>query len=115
MMIPDVDSDVTENRGNESEEVPMKKISDMQVIFAGEKIQDITSLSANAVLILGQGSLYAYTISWSFLGAIFKGHFSFKAVLDDLVQSGGFLASCCAQSSHMSMSMVNKIQEDRSE
>ncbi|XP_023525140.1 uncharacterized protein LOC111788836 isoform X4 [Cucurbita pepo subsp. pepo] len=63
MMIPDVDSDVPENRGNESEEVPMKKISDMQVIFAGEKIQDITSLSTNAVLILGQGSLYAYTIS----------------------------------------------------
>lgn len=35
----------------------------MQAIFAGEKIQDITSLAANAILILGQGSLYAYTIS----------------------------------------------------
>ncbi|XP_038891899.1 uncharacterized protein LOC120081240 isoform X2 [Benincasa hispida] len=63
LVIPDVDSVVTENMGNESEEVLMKRISVMQAIFAGEKIQDITSLAANAVLILGQGSLYAYTIS----------------------------------------------------
>lgn len=63
MVIPDVDFDVTENRGVESEEILTKRISATQVIFAGEKIQDITSLSANVVLILGQGSLYAYTIS----------------------------------------------------
>ncbi|KAL0549354.1 hypothetical protein IC582_013835 [Cucumis melo] len=63
MVIPDVDSVVPENMGNESEEVLMKRISVMQAIFSGEKIQDITSLAANAVLILGQGSLYTYTIS----------------------------------------------------
>uniref|UniRef100_A0A0A0LAM6 Cleavage/polyadenylation specificity factor A subunit N-terminal domain-containing protein n=1 Tax=Cucumis sativus TaxID=3659 RepID=A0A0A0LAM6_CUCSA len=57
MVIPDVDSVVPENMGNESEEVLMKRISVMQAIFAGEKIQDITSLAANAVLILGQGTL----------------------------------------------------------
>lgn len=35
-------------------------LTDMQVIFAGEKIQDITSLSTNAVLILGQGNFLLF-------------------------------------------------------
>lgn len=34
-----------------------------RVLFSSEKIQDIISLAANSILILGQGSLYAYAIS----------------------------------------------------
>lgn len=34
-----------------------------QAIFASEKIQEIMPLSANAILILGQGSMFAYAIS----------------------------------------------------
>ncbi|XP_020554869.1 uncharacterized protein LOC105177956 [Sesamum indicum] len=34
-----------------------------RAIFTSEKIQDITPLSANAILILGQGNMFAYAIS----------------------------------------------------
>ncbi|KAI9085536.1 hypothetical protein K1719_032379 [Acacia pycnantha] len=35
----------------------------VQVIFSSERIQDVISLASNAILVVGQGSLYAYAIS----------------------------------------------------
>ncbi|KAE8668961.1 Detected protein of unknown function [Hibiscus syriacus] len=35
----------------------------VQAIFTSEKIQDMIPMAANSILILGQGSLYAYTVS----------------------------------------------------
>ncbi|XP_061364352.1 uncharacterized protein LOC133307809 [Gastrolobium bilobum] len=35
----------------------------IRVLFSSEKIQDVISLTSNSILILGQGSLYAYAIS----------------------------------------------------
>ncbi|KAI6670513.1 hypothetical protein NL676_005398 [Syzygium grande] len=50
------------NDGNQSHERLMQ-ISVVQAIFMSEKIQSVISLASNAILILGQGSLYAYAIS----------------------------------------------------
>lgn len=48
------------------EETPMSGTlgkESTQAIFASEKIQEIIPLSANAILVLGQGSMFAYAIS----------------------------------------------------
>ncbi|KAL3719391.1 hypothetical protein ACJRO7_004362 [Eucalyptus globulus] len=50
------------NDGNQSRERLMQ-ISVAQAIFTSEKIQSVISLASNAILILGQGSLYAYAVS----------------------------------------------------
>ncbi|KAF8011328.1 hypothetical protein BT93_J1817 [Corymbia citriodora subsp. variegata] len=50
------------NDGNQSRERLMQ-ISVVQAIFMSEKIQSVISLASNAILILGQGSLYAYAVS----------------------------------------------------
>ncbi|KAL5581978.1 hypothetical protein UlMin_014420 [Ulmus minor] len=51
--------------GNDTNEIEEKltQISVIQAIFAKEKIEDVIPLATNAVLILGQGSLYAYAVS----------------------------------------------------
>ncbi|KAL8473262.1 hypothetical protein ACS0TY_030192 [Phlomoides rotata] len=41
----------------------LSQTSVTRAIFPGEKIQDIVPLAANAILILGQGSVFAYAIS----------------------------------------------------
>lgn len=58
----DIEAVVNENDRTENEEKLMQ-ISVMQAIFASEKIEDVIPLAANAILILGQGSLYAYAVS----------------------------------------------------
>ncbi|KAA8530549.1 hypothetical protein F0562_005258 [Nyssa sinensis] len=60
--LSDMDTLVNENDRNDCEEKLMQ-ISVIQAIFASEKIQDIIPLAANSILILGQGSLFAYAIS----------------------------------------------------
>uniref|UniRef100_A0A5B6YYX8 Cleavage/polyadenylation specificity factor A subunit N-terminal domain-containing protein n=1 Tax=Davidia involucrata TaxID=16924 RepID=A0A5B6YYX8_DAVIN len=62
MAVSDMDTFGTENDRNDSEETLMQ-ISVIEAIFASEKIQDIISLAANSILILGQGSIFAYAIS----------------------------------------------------
>ncbi|GMY24412.1 hypothetical protein FCV25MIE_19654 [Fagus crenata] len=62
MAASDMDTVVNENDRNESEEKPTQ-ISVSQAIFASEKIEDVIPLAPNAILILGQGSLYSYAIS----------------------------------------------------
>lgn len=48
---------------NKDSEGKLVGISVIQAIFASEKIQDVIPLATNAILLLGQGNLYAYTIS----------------------------------------------------
>ncbi|KAK9271869.1 hypothetical protein L1049_002234 [Liquidambar formosana] len=62
MAVTDTDSSANENDRNESDEKRMQ-IAVVQAIFTSEKIQDIIPLAANAILILGQGSIFAYAIS----------------------------------------------------
>lgn len=62
MTVSDTDTSANEDDENDSEE-KLKQISVTQAIFASERIQDIIPLAANALLILGQGSLFAYAIS----------------------------------------------------
>ncbi|XP_026660858.2 uncharacterized protein LOC103708211 isoform X1 [Phoenix dactylifera] len=59
MSIADIECPVSENDKNESKQKAVQ-ISAIEAIFTSEKIQDILPLSANAVLILGQGSIFAY-------------------------------------------------------
>ncbi|KDP32931.1 hypothetical protein JCGZ_12962 [Jatropha curcas] len=61
MMASEMDIAVNKNDGDESQEKPMQ-ISVIQAIFSAEKIQDLVPLAANAVLLLGQGNMYAYAI-----------------------------------------------------
>lgn len=61
MAVSDMDSSANENDKNNSEEKPMQ-IPVNQAIFTSEKIQDIIPVAANAILILGQGSIFAYEI-----------------------------------------------------
>ncbi|XP_024026126.1 uncharacterized protein LOC21392027 [Morus notabilis] len=58
----DIVAAVSENDRTENEEKLMQ-ISVIQAIFASEKIEDVIPLASNAILILGQGSLYAYAVS----------------------------------------------------
>nr|XP_011467825.1 PREDICTED: uncharacterized protein LOC105352420 [Fragaria vesca subsp. vesca] len=62
MVASDMDIAVSGNDLNESKEKPMH-ITVGLTIFTGEKIQDLTPLAANTVLILGQGNLYTYATS----------------------------------------------------
>ncbi|KAJ4960280.1 hypothetical protein NE237_020190 [Protea cynaroides] len=62
MSISDMDIPANEDVKNDMEE-KLIQISAIQAIFASEKIQDIVPLTANAILILGQGSIFAYAIS----------------------------------------------------
>ncbi|XP_019442785.1 PREDICTED: uncharacterized protein LOC109347406 [Lupinus angustifolius] len=58
----DVENALNEADGNDDD----KKLMHLpvnHVLFSGEKIQDIICLASNSILILGQGSLYAYAIS----------------------------------------------------
>ncbi|XP_068335727.1 uncharacterized protein [Pyrus communis] len=56
------DVDIVENEKNDSEE-KLIHVSVLLTVFASEKIQDLIPMAANAILILGQGSLYTYAIS----------------------------------------------------
>ncbi|XP_027924645.1 uncharacterized protein LOC114182088 isoform X2 [Vigna unguiculata] len=58
----DIENALNEADGNDCNE-KLLRLPVVRVLFSCEKIQDIISLSANSVLILGQGSLYAYAIS----------------------------------------------------
>ncbi|KAL2585991.1 hypothetical protein AAZV13_13G026700 [Glycine max] len=58
----DIENALNEADGNDCNEKLMH-LPVIRVLFSSEKIQDIISLSANSILILGQGSLYAYAIS----------------------------------------------------
>ncbi|XP_043716414.1 uncharacterized protein LOC122664593 [Telopea speciosissima] len=62
MSISDMDIPANEDVKNDVEEKQIQ-ISAIQAIFASEKIQDIVPLAANAILILGQGNIFAYAIS----------------------------------------------------
>ncbi|XAR51555.1 hypothetical protein NMG60_11006216 [Bertholletia excelsa] len=62
LAIPDADTSVCESDRNDCEE-KLNQISVTQAIFTSEKIQDIIPLATNAILILGQGGLFAYAIS----------------------------------------------------
>lgn len=52
----------TETHGDESKE-PITQLSVVLAIFCGEKILEMVPISSDAMLILGQGCLYAYAIS----------------------------------------------------
>ncbi|XP_050383754.1 uncharacterized protein LOC126800429 isoform X2 [Argentina anserina] len=62
MVASDMDIAVSENDLNEIKEKPLH-ITVGLTIFTGEKIQDLTPLATNAILILGQGNLYTYATS----------------------------------------------------
>ncbi|KAL5080442.1 hypothetical protein RYX36_008863 [Vicia faba] len=62
MFTMDTENALNEADGNDGDEKPMH-LPVTQVLFSSEKIQDIISISANSILILGQGSLYAHAIS----------------------------------------------------
>nr|XP_029121873.1 uncharacterized protein LOC105046650 isoform X2 [Elaeis guineensis] len=56
MSITDIECPVSENDKNESKQKAVQ-ISAIEAIFASEKVQDIIPLSANAILVLGQGAV----------------------------------------------------------
>ncbi|MED6148330.1 hypothetical protein PIB30_052237 [Stylosanthes scabra] len=58
----DMENALNEASGNDDDEKRMH-LPVVRVLFSSEKVQDITSVASNSVLILGQGSLYAYAIS----------------------------------------------------
>ncbi|XP_031392942.1 uncharacterized protein LOC116204789 isoform X4 [Punica granatum] len=58
----DIDAANGEKDGNDIEE-KLRQISVGQAIFTSEKIQALVPLSSHGTLILGQGSIYVYTIS----------------------------------------------------
>lgn len=62
LALSDMDASVGDSDNKDSEE-KLVGISVIQAIFASEKIQDVIPLATNAILLLGQGNLYAYTIS----------------------------------------------------
>ncbi|KAI4352249.1 hypothetical protein L6164_006519 [Bauhinia variegata] len=67
-MLATMDTDYALNApdGSDGDEklLPLQGVSIViEVLFSSEKIQDVISLASNAILILGQGSLYAYAIS----------------------------------------------------
>ncbi|WVZ13855.1 hypothetical protein V8G54_011421 [Vigna mungo] len=53
----DIENALNEADGNDSNE-KLLRLPVVRVLFSSEKIQDIISLSANSVLILGQGKIY---------------------------------------------------------
>ncbi|XP_027357898.1 uncharacterized protein LOC113867098 isoform X2 [Abrus precatorius] len=58
----DMENALNEADGNDCGE-KLIRLPAIRVLFSSEKILDISSLASNSVLILGQGSLYAYAIS----------------------------------------------------
>ncbi|XP_048328838.2 uncharacterized protein LOC107416550 [Ziziphus jujuba] len=62
MVASDMENLADENDRSENKEKLMQ-ISAVQAFFASEKIQDVIPLAANAIFLLGQGSLYAYAVS----------------------------------------------------
>ncbi|MED6160639.1 hypothetical protein PIB30_053287 [Stylosanthes scabra] len=58
----DMENALNEANGNDVVEKQMQ-LPVVRVLFSSEKVQDVTSVASNSVLILGQGSLYAYAIS----------------------------------------------------
>lgn len=60
MTMTDIDPAENESGENVHDEEPT--VSGNHAIFTSEKIQDVVSLSANAVLIFGQGSIFKYVI-----------------------------------------------------
>ncbi|XP_004516774.1 uncharacterized protein [Cicer arietinum] len=62
MFTMDVENASNEADGNDGDEKLMH-LPVTQVLFSSEKIQDVISIASNSILILGQGSLYAYAIS----------------------------------------------------
>ncbi|KAF5181601.1 hypothetical protein FRX31_028810 [Thalictrum thalictroides] len=62
MSVSDVEVPLNENEKSENEEKQLR-ISATQGVFASERIQDLIPLSTNAILMLGQGNIYAYAIS----------------------------------------------------
>ncbi|CAK9150929.1 unnamed protein product [Ilex paraguariensis] len=62
MVISDSDTSASESDKKDTEEKLMQ-ISVNQAIFASEKIQEVLPMAENAILILGQGSIFTYAIS----------------------------------------------------
>ncbi|KAL6551856.1 hypothetical protein OROGR_008010 [Orobanche gracilis] len=62
MMAPEMDTVFDKTEKKDSKE-KLLQTSVTQAIFSSEKIQEIVPLAANAILILGQGSMFAYAIS----------------------------------------------------
>ncbi|KAL7141727.1 hypothetical protein ABFS83_08G072800 [Erythranthe nasuta] len=62
MMVSDMDTSPDKTEKKDTTE-KLIQTSVTQAIFTSEKIQDIVPLAANAVLVLGQGSVFAYTNS----------------------------------------------------
>ncbi|KAK9106949.1 hypothetical protein Syun_022960 [Stephania yunnanensis] len=60
--ITELEIPVDEEDKSENEEKRMQN-SAPQAIFASEKIQNLIPISANAIILLGQGSVFAYAIS----------------------------------------------------
>lgn len=60
--VTDMDASVNQTDSKDSAE-KLVQTSVVQAIFSSEKVQEIAALSANTVLLLGQGSMFAYAIS----------------------------------------------------
>ncbi|KAI5442569.1 hypothetical protein KIW84_011569 [Lathyrus oleraceus] len=58
MFTMDTDNALNEADGNDGDEKKPMHFPVTQVLFSSEKIQDIISISANSILILGQGNIY---------------------------------------------------------
>lgn len=62
MVMSGMDTSTDETKSKDSEE-KLIQTSVTQAIFTSEKIHEMVPLAANAILILGQGSMFAYAIS----------------------------------------------------
>ncbi|KAJ8545858.1 hypothetical protein K7X08_018441 [Anisodus acutangulus] len=60
--VTDVDASVNQTDSKDPAE-KLVQTSVVQAIFSSEKVQEIAALSANTILLLGQGSMFAYAIS----------------------------------------------------
>ncbi|RYQ86288.1 hypothetical protein HN51_060335 [Arachis hypogaea] len=58
----DMENALNEIDGNDEDEKQIH-LPVIRVLFCSEKVQDVTSVASNSVMILGQGGLYAYAIS----------------------------------------------------
>ncbi|XXG88043.1 hypothetical protein AAC387_Pa12g0311 [Persea americana] len=63
MSFTDVDISADESNNDGSDRKIMQNSVAVQAIFTSEKVQDIIPYAANGVLILGQGSIFAYGIA----------------------------------------------------
>ncbi|XP_055803282.1 uncharacterized protein LOC129872341 [Solanum dulcamara] len=62
IVVTDMDASVNQTDSKDSAE-KLVQTSVVQAIFSREKVQEIAALSANTILLLGQGSMFAYAIS----------------------------------------------------